>query len=445
MPSPPLVAPVSAGLSVPLLDAFLRRAATDGERAVAWLRLGFTTLALANLLILADGVPALATGAEKQWIMVLGLLASAAVSAWMLRVAASDRSPRGLLYISVVLDAALILLQVGCAVVWPAASYRGMLAMPAAAAFTIALAASGFRLSMGAVAASAVANLGGAGLLLAWDFRHNAVTATIPVDDIGFFWVLAGGALLLAVAMVQRTRVVVWRGAQAAVDAERARQRLGVYVSTEFAEASLAEAELRPGGDRRTVAVLFSDLRGFTRYGERLPPEQLVRELNAYLDAMFREIRAEGGVVDKYIGDAIMVVFGIPVAGADDAARALRAAAGMQRALVAHNAARARDGLPPLRQGIGVHYGDVVAGNIGTLERLQYTVIGDVVNLASRLETATKELGVDVLVSHTAATVAAAGASVTALAPGIRLEPRGALTVRGHDEPLEVLALHVDG
>ena len=115
---------------------------------------------------------------------------------------------------------------------------------------------------------------------------------------------------------------------------------------------------------------------------------------------MVRVIRQHGGVVDKYIGDAIMVVYGIPKQLGDEATRAVRTAAGMQSALTELNKTRAKRGLPPLRQGIGIHYGTAVAGNVGTLERLQYTVVGDTVNYASRLEAATKELGVEVLLSE---------------------------------------------
>jgi adenylate cyclase len=111
-------------------------------------------------------------------------------------------------------------------------------------------------------------------------------------------------------------------------------------------------------------------------------------------------VMSEDGVVDKYIGDAIMAVFGAPVPKPEDPVNAVRAAVRMRRALETLNVGLASRGLPTLRTGIGIHTGEVVAGNIGSEKRMEYTVIGDAVNLASRLETSTKDLGVNVLISE---------------------------------------------
>ena len=242
--------------------------------------------------------------------------------------------------------------------------------------------------------------------------------------------------MVLGVAVAGRARTLVYSAADKAVEAERVRQRLGAYVSEEVAEQALGTREPTLGGRRQDVAVLFSDLRGFTTWSERSEPERIVAELNAYLDVVVAAVRAEGGVVDKYIGDSVMVIFGIPAARPDDAARALRAAAGMQRVLVAHNADRVRRRLAPLAQGVGVHFGPAVAGNIGTSDHLQFTVVGDTVNLASRLESATKDHGVATLFS--AEVVQAARASGQSFP---EVAAKGRIHVKGRDAEIEVFTL----
>jgi adenylate cyclase len=143
----------------------------------------------------------------------------------------------------------------------------------------------------------------------------------------------------------------------------------------------------------------------------------------------------ENGVVDKYIGDAIMAVFGAPVPRDDDPLNAVRAAVRMRFALAALNRRLAERDLPPLRTGIGIHTGEVVAGNIGSERRMEYTVIGDAVNLASRLETSTKDLGVNILISED---------TYARTKDAIEARPVREITVKGRKAPVmtyEVLGL----
>ncbi len=161
----------------------------------------------------------------------------------------------------------------------------------------------------------------------------------------------------------------------------------GQYVTNEVAEAVLAgDGPLALGGERRKVTVLMADLRGFTPMSEELPPEKVVDALNSFLGAMTGIIMKYGGSIDNFIGDAIMAVFGVPVAKADDAARAVACATEMQNLMKTVNEEIKLRGLPELMMGIGLSTGEVVAGNIGSEMRVKYSVIGSVVNLAARIE-----------------------------------------------------------
>jgi adenylate cyclase len=154
-------------------------------------------------------------------------------------------------------------------------------------------------------------------------------------------------------------------------------------------------------GRKIKAAVMFCDIRGFTTLSFKLPPEQLVAQLNAYLNVMVSAIVEARGTVDKFIGDAVMAEFGTPVSqGAKaDALNAVKAALNMRKALVALRQQWQQQGQPILFNGIGISFGEVIAGNIGSIQRLEYTVIGDTVNIASRVEGLTKEFGTDILIT----------------------------------------------
>jgi adenylate cyclase len=170
-------------------------------------------------------------------------------------------------------------------------------------------------------------------------------------------------------------------------DREFVRQTLGCYVSPELAERVLRDPDaVRLGGELREVTILMSDLRGFSALSERLGPEAMIDLLNRYLATMTRVIHAHGGMINEFIGDAILVLFGAPFQHADDSERAVRCAWDMQCAMAALNVENRRLGLPELAMGIGVHVGPVVAGNIGSRDRVKYGVVGSPVNLAARIQ-----------------------------------------------------------
>lgn len=143
--------------------------------------------------------------------------------------------------------------------------------------------------------------------------------------------------------------------------------------------------QLKLGGDKSTVAVLFSDIRGFTALSETMMPDEVARLLSEYFSVMVEIVFRHGGTLDKFIGDAVMAQWGAPIGAADDADRAMDAALDMMRELETLNAQWASEGRPRLQIGIGLSYGESFAGYIGSERRLEYTVIGDVVNIASRL------------------------------------------------------------
>jgi adenylate cyclase len=212
---------------------------------------------------------------------------------------------------------------------------------------------------------------------------------------------------------------------------DRLRETFGRYVTRQVAD-HLMKGNVNLGGELVPVTILFSDIRQFTNISERMEPRVLLDFLNEYFSGMVESVMHHQGVVDKFIGDAIMAVFGAPVPEPDDALRAVRAALEMQTRLRKINDAFKARGLPEIKTGIGLHSGQVVAGNIGHVERMEYTVIGDAVNLASRLEGMTKELGCDVVMSEDL---------YRQVEKDVEAEPLQRIKVKGRDQDVMVYRL----
>jgi adenylate cyclase len=215
----------------------------------------------------------------------------------------------------------------------------------------------------------------------------------------------------------------------------RLRQIFGRYVSEEVVEKVLSSGKQPDlGGEAFTVTVLFSDIRNFTSMSESLSPHEVVEMLNTYFSRACEPILQQGGMVDKFVGDAVMAVFGAPAPQPDHARRAVAAALAMMekaREFQAWMKQRFPDrGFNNFHIGIGLHTGEAVIGNIGTPQRFEFTAIGDTVNTASRLEGLTKELGWNIVASE--GTVKAAG-------PGVVLGGKQELRVKGRQEPVVVL------
>jgi len=176
------------------------------------------------------------------------------------------------------------------------------------------------------------------------------------------------------------------------------RETFGRYVTPEVVRELLSEPDaLRPGGDLRTVTILMSDLRGFTGLSERLPLDEMMGVLNGYLGRMADVVDDHGGTVNEFIGDAVLAVFGAPVAVEDHALRGVACAAQMQIELTRFNDELVERGLPELQMGIGLNTGKVIVGNIGSKRRMKYGLVGDAVNVAGRVESF--RVGGEVLIS----------------------------------------------
>ena len=176
------------------------------------------------------------------------------------------------------------------------------------------------------------------------------------------------------------------------------KETFGKYVTKEIRDEILS-GNVPLDGELKEVTVLFADLRDFTPMVEAIPPKEVVKIINGYFKEMEEAIRKHHGLVLQYIGDEIEAVFGAPISLEGHPSRALEAALEMKRRLKAVNEDLASRGYPPLAHGIGIHTGDVLAANIGSPDRLSYALVGDTVNLASRLQSLNKELGTDIIVS----------------------------------------------
>src|SRR5829696_8755500 len=216
-----------------------------------------------------------------------------------------------------------------------------------------------------------------------------------PATNVIRLALLTSAGFVLALAAMRARRTLVRATALA-----RERANLARYFAKAMA-GLLAERDLEElrQGRVQPAAVLFADIRGFTALAEEMTPTGVASLLNSFRERASQAIERNGGVVDKFIGDAVMGIFGVPEPGKDDPAAALAAAEDLLASVQRWSAKRVRHGRQPIRVGVGVHYGNVFAGVLGG-GRLEFTVIGDAVNVAQRVESRTKELGVDLIASQ---------------------------------------------
>ncbi|GAB4189387.1 MAG: hypothetical protein OHK0024_29880 [Thalassobaculales bacterium] len=264
-----------------------------------------------------------------------------------------------------------------------------------------------------------------------------------PWRDVTWTWwgVLAQTTFVM-VLVAALLSALTWRSRRLVLSqarAERGRAALARYFSPNMVEVLDRAGGALPSR-RQQVAVLFADVKGFTALSERMPPEALIAFLRDLQREAAEAVFGAGGTLDKYIGDCVMATFGTPDPGPRDATNALAAARAMAaRADAAAVAAEAR-GEQPLRLGIGIHYGPVVAGDVGDARRLEYTVIGDAVNVAARLERLTRDLDAEIVISRQLADQVRRESPDMARVLLAGFEPLGAQQMRGRAEPVEVLA-----
>lgn len=191
----------------------------------------------------------------------------------------------------------------------------------------------------------------------------------------------------------------------------------------------LMQGEVGLGGQKKDVVVFFSDIRGFTAFSEKRSPEEVVEMLNEYFGVMVSIINAHGGVVDKFIGDAIMAIWGAPKSTENDAQQAMMACLRMRQGLDELNARRQERGQAPIMIGMGLHAGPAISGTIGSDERMEYTVIGNTVNTASRIEASTKAFGADLLVTDDV---------LAKVGDHFKVEYAGSAEVKGRSEAIKM-------
>jgi adenylate cyclase len=261
-------------------------------------------------------------------------------------------------------------------------------------------------------------------------FSPNYISHLKFQTEIVVFLVVGTGLALL----VRRSRTLVTER----TEAERARGNLARYFSPKVVDV-LAERDEPLGRVRRQpVGVLFADLVGFTTMAEEMTPEDVMTMLREFHGRMEEEVFRHGGCLEKFIGDALLATFGVPDVGTRDATDTLACAHGMLAALETWNRERVKTGLPPIRMGLGLHYGPVVAGDIGSRRSMAFATVGDTTNVTSRLQALTRELDTTIVVSGALVAAVERENADRALLQG--LTPRGRHTLRGRDTPIDLWA-----
>lgn len=392
----------------------------EGERKINRLRLAGIFAFFLNEMFVYHGLGAVDAAFHSRALMVCAAWMLFALAAWW---AVSRRGfyHRSVKYAVSAADALFLF--------WLLAVADGP-SSPVVPAFYVLIAFSALRYSRKATFACAVFSAA-AFLGLQYEALSRRPDLALPAYAVGIHllsMLLMGAAAGYVVSQLQ---ALVGRAVSTLIARQRAEDALSRYVSRQVASHILAgEKEIWLAGSRREVAVLMSDIRGFTPMSEKMDPEALVSLLNRYFKVMIDIVFKHDGMLDKFVGDEIMVVFGAPLDQPDAETRAFKCAAEMQKAMGDFNAGQRAAGGPELGVGIAVHSGPVVAGNVGSETRMDYTVMGDTVNMTQRMQA--RAAAGKVLVSDAAKARAGEGFSYTELEP---------FQVKGRQEPVKAFEL----
>ena len=271
---------------------------------------------------------------------------------------------------------------------------------------------------------------------LLWHVAYAVVLAitgfSLSAANAGVLWTKQTVFVLAGFVVLGFMMALTNRAVRAMFHDLRQRDNLTRFLPQPVAERMLRLGPASLAPVQREVTVLFSDIRGFTTMSEGLEPRAVLALLDDYFGRMAQIVKGHDGVVGKFLGDGMLAFWGVPDRAPDHALRAVRAATDMQRGLVELNRLRAKDGEPAIKIGIGIHTGTVAAGTLGGALQSEYTVIGDAVNVASRIEGLTKDHAVDILISD------ATWAQLDGAVPGRRLAEE---TIRGRKEPVVLYTL----
>ncbi|MDI1447683.1 adenylate/guanylate cyclase domain-containing protein [Polyangium sp. 6x1] len=422
--------------------AILQNQEMAGERLVNYVRAVFAGFSLIVTLFVSPGAQT-----EKST-FIFRLVGFSwlvyAVAVWLL-LRKRERYHRWLKYLSISVD--ISLLYVG--LIGNLLNYSGVYEVYRTAVTWVVMSAFGV---MAGLRYSVLAGLYSAFLVMLYGFSFLAyvrLELSVPwlahavyigeglnFDDCVYTVVFAAISGIFAAVIAGNSRRLILRAATESLARERLEQhrdRLAKYFSKDVVDLVLNNPEsIGLGGQRMTATVLFADIRNFTQLSTMMQPEEVVELLNRYFSTMVDIVFKNGGTLDKFLGDGLMALFGVPYPIEHPEESAVRTALEMLDALQVMNRELEARGMLRLDIGVGINAGPVVAGNIGSSQRHEYTVIGDTVNLAARLEALNKETRTQVLVS----------ASVHhAVEKVFRSRQLGPLRIRGKPEPVEVFAI----